>query len=140
MTTSNATISTEMNSFLKRSKKKRVSRATSREEGGAVGINYMCSAGSNRASGSSYATRWFLAQAVLRSTRTRPGFLRRYNLIYECTLELFSNFACLNGGTKRPNICSNLPARHHRVSCHIGHGPAWAQTLPFAQDTVRRRF
>src|SRR6266496_4701290 len=126
MTTSNATISTEMISFLKRSKKKRVSRATSREEGGAVGINYMCSAGSNRASGSSYATRWFLAQAVLSSARARPGRLRRYNVPYECTLELFGNFARLERGTERLDVCPNLPARDHRLPCHASHGPAWA--------------
>ncbi|PYK54798.1 MAG: DUF421 domain-containing protein [Verrucomicrobia bacterium] len=35
-----------------------------------------------------YAMRWFLAQAVLRLARARPGFLRRYNL----TMNAFWNF------------------------------------------------
>jgi YetF C-terminal domain len=44
-------MSTAMISFLKRSQKKRVSSATSREGGGAVGIRLECCAGSNWASG-----------------------------------------------------------------------------------------
>src|SRR5258708_40327290 len=80
MTASNATISTAMISFLKRSKKKRASIATSREGGGAVGIKLYVPFRFKPASGSSYATRWFVAQAVLRSAHARPGFLRRYIL------------------------------------------------------------
>jgi hypothetical protein len=49
--------------FWKRSQKKRVSSATSREAGGAVGITLMCWAGIEPCERSSYATRRFPAQA-----------------------------------------------------------------------------
>src|SRR5206468_350481 len=90
-------------SFLKRSQKTRVSSATSREGGGAVGINFVCWAGQIlRAVVLCHAT---VSRASV-AKQNRPssdasgsvgaashhardkGFLRRYNLIYECTLEL----------------------------------------------------
>src|SRR4029453_12626129 len=123
MTASKATISTAMISFLKRSKKKRVSSATSREEGGAVGINFTCSADSNRASG---------------RLMQRVGFWGDTIISMNALWNAFETLLGLSVGTEGLNVYSNLFARDHCFSCHTDHNAAWTQTLTFAQDPVRR--
>ena len=68
-----------MISFLKRSQKTRVSSATSREGGGAVGINLVRWAGQSYER-SSYATRRFLAQVWQRRIGHHPMRLGRLAL------------------------------------------------------------
>src|SRR6266436_8513020 len=127
-------------SFLKRSQKTRVSSATSREGGGAVGINFvrwpvqilravvLCHATVSRASVAkqiSIIIRWVRVGLRCESSCARQSFLRRYNLVYECILELFSNPTRLEPGTERFDVCSDLPSRDHRLPGHIDHGPPW---------------
>src|SRR5690348_10997214 len=70
ITPSRMMIAPAMTGFLKRSQKKCVSSATSRDGGGAVGINVVCWI-SLKPVRSSYAMRRFLAQASLKRAYPR---------------------------------------------------------------------
>src|SRR6266496_5582376 len=101
ITASSTINSTAMIGFLERSQKKRVSTATSREGGGAVAINFvrwagqtlravvLCHATLSRASVVKEISIISLDLFAARQVCTRQSFLRRYNLTYECILELF---------------------------------------------------